>query len=390
MARTTCPFCFYEIDSSKLGYLCARQGHIKCPPVIDPERREITGSGVASGRYLPPEPTVRKGIARCENCQGETRRRACPKCHTGLSIDFVDTKNPMLGMVGSKGSGKTVLMTVMIQQLRKVVARRFDADIAIAVDNPDGMNSISEYMKGREQAIYKDGTLPGGTGTFEADGRIPIVLRWRADRKSTMLAFLDSAGEDFTSGESVSAVRYLHACRYLMVALDPFSLPGARASLNLPPQALQSTTDNAAFHALEQVTQQLRTHHQLRPGKLLSTDVSFVFTKLDAFFPTLEEGDPLMATAPPVAAYDEGDGMAVHEQMRTLLKEWDAEEIDRHVSRNYASYRYFGVSALGGQPSFDSAKGWQVAAGGVRPHRVEDPILWLMSKAKMVRTVKPK
>lgn len=205
-----------------------------------------------------------------------------------------------------------------------------------------------------------------------------------------MLAFLDSAGEDFTSGESVSAVRYLHACEYLIVALDPFSLPGARAALNLPPQALQSTTDNAALHALEQITQQLRTHHQLKRGKMLSTDVAFVFTKMDAFFPTLDESDPLLAKAPAVTAYDEGDGLAVHEQMRSLLKEWDAEEIDRHVSRNYANHRYFGVSALGSQPSFDSAKGWQVAAGGVRPHRVEDPILWLMSKAKMVKAVKPK
>ncbi len=119
--------------------------------------------------------------------------------------------------------------------------------------------------------------------------------------------------------------------------------------------------------------------------------MSFVFTKLDAFFPDPGGGQPPAWRLPlPVPAYDEADGIAVHEQMRTLLKEWDAEEIDRHVSRNYASYRYFGVSALGGQPSFDPAKGWQVAAGGVRPHRVEDPILWLMSKAKMVRTVKPK
>ena len=95
-----------------------------------------------------------------------------------------------------------------------------------------------------------------------------------------------------------------------------------------------------------------------------------------------------MATAPPVAAYDEGDGMAVHEHMLALLQEWNAEDIDRHMQQNYASYRYFGVSALGAAEP-DYGQGRQVAAGGVRPHRVEDPVLWLHVQGQEVRTVKP-
>ena len=176
----------------------------------------------------------------------------------------MDTKNPMLGMVGSKGAGKTVLMTVMIQQLRKVIAQRFNADIAIATDNPDGMNSITDYMRDREQNLYKDGHLPRGTGAYDEKGRVPIVLRWRADRKSTMLAFLDSAGEDFDNEENASALRYLTACEYLIVALDPFSLPGAQAQVNLPKQAMQST-DNAAIYALRQITNMLRTNQAGKP-----------------------------------------------------------------------------------------------------------------------------
>jgi hypothetical protein len=310
-------------------------------------------------------------------------RRACTVCRTGLSIDFVDSKNPMLGMVGSKGAGKTVLMTVMIQQLRKVIAHRFNADIAIATDNPDGMNSITDYMQSREQDLYKSGNLPRGTGTFEEKGRVPIVLRWRADRKSTMLAFLDSAGEDFASEESTSGLRYLAACEYLIVALDPFSLPGARDQISLPKGAVQSA-DNAALYALHQITTKLRTN-QGKAGKKIQVPVAIAFTKIDAFFPELEEGNPILATAPALPSYSEADGLAVHERMKALLKDWDAWEIEAHMSQFYEDYRYFGVSALGAQPDYDGA---HVAAGGVRPHRVEDPILWLMSRAKMVKTVK--
>jgi hypothetical protein len=48
---------------------------------------------------------------------------------------------------------------------------------------------------------------------------------------------------------------------------------------------------------------------------------------------------------------------------------------------NYANYRFFGVSALGAEPDYAS---YAVAPGGVQPHRVEDPVLWLLSKAGMV------
>ena len=384
MPSTACPFCFSKIDSSKLGFLCAGQGHVKCPKEVDEERVKITGNATPLGRYLPPAAAKKRGIAECGNCHGETRRRACTVCRTGLSIDFVDSKNPMLGMVGSKGAGKTVLMTVMIQQLRRVIGHRFNADISIATDNPDGMNSITDYMRDREQDLYKEGHLPRGTGTFEEKGRVPIVLRWRADRKSTMMAFLDSAGEDFASEESASSLRYLEACEYLIIALDPFSLPGARAQLSLPKQAIQSA-DNAAVYALHQITNKLRTN-QGKANKKIRVPVAIAFTKIDAFFPEMEEGNPLLTTAPALPSYDEADGLNVHERMKALLRDWDAWEIESHMSQFYDDYRYFGVSALGAQPDYGLG---QVDVGGVRPHRVEDPILWLMSKAKMVRTVKP-
>ncbi len=98
-----------------------------------------------------------------------------------------------------------------------------------------------------------------------------------------------------------------------------------------------------------------------------------MFTKIDAFFPNLEEGNPLLATAPAVPSYDEADGLAVHEQMRTLLKEWDAWEIETHMSQYYDDYRYFGVSALGAQPDYDEgARGRR--RGAAAPGRGPDPV----------------
>jgi hypothetical protein len=386
---TACPFCFNKIDSSNLGFLCSGQGNKKCTKVVDPKRVEMTGNGTPSYKYLDPPAKGRRDSVTCGECGGETRRRACSMCHTALPVDFVGTKNPMLGLVGSKGSGKTVLMTVLVQQLRSTIGRRFEADISIATDNPDGMQSIGLYMKGREKALYSEGRLPDGTFTLQQRGfATPIVLRWRA-RKSTMLAFLDSAGEDFNSDETTQELRYLNACEYLIVALDPFSLPGARARINLPKEAHQfeESDDNLAIYALRRVTNRLRTEHGLSGNtrRKIPVPIAIVFTKIDAFFSAMEDGSPIMATAPAGPAYNEADGLAVHERVKALIREWDADEIENHLVQNYDNYRYFGVSALGAQPDYARA---QVAVGGVRPHRVDDPVLWLMSKAGTVKSVK--
>lgn len=392
---TACPFCFEKIDSSNLGFLCSGQGNKPCAK-DDTEtyeiRAKLTGNNAPSYRYLPPEKRDR-GFARCGACQGETRRRACPACRTALPADFVGTKTPMLGLVGSKGSGKTVLMTVLVQQLRSVIGRRFDADISIATDTPDGMPSIGAYLKSREKRLFSEGGLLDGTATLAGRKHAtPIVLRWRA-RKSTMLAFLDSAGEDFNDDETAQSLRYLVACEYLIVAMDPFSLPGARAQLNLPKEAYQSDAsedaDDLSIYALRRVTARLNTQFGLTGGtrRKIPIHVAVVFTKIDAFFPQLDEGNAIRRTAPATITpgYNEADGLAVHEHMKTLLNEWGALEIETHMAHNYESYRYFGVSALGAEPDYANT---QVAAGGVRPHRVDDPILWLMSRAGTVKAVK--
>ena len=67
--------------------------------------------------------------------------------------------------------------------------------------------------------------------------------------------------------------------------------------------------------------------------------------------------------------------------MLALLHEWNAADIDMHMRLNYTNYRYFGISALGAEPDYESGS---VAPGGVQPHRVEDPVLWLLSKAGTV------
>jgi hypothetical protein len=204
----------------------------------------------------------------------------------------------------------------------------------------------------------------------------------RSSIKSTMLSFVDAAGEDLNAVATAFTLQYLSVCDGLIVVLDPFALPGARAMLNLPDAAIQVEED-VPLDVVANITEMLRVEHNLKKKQKISIPIAVVFTKIDAFFPTLDRGNPLMTTAPAVPAYDSGDGAAVHENMLALMHQWNAQDIDTHVKLNYSDYRYFGVSALGAEPDYENLK---VAAGGVRPHRVEDPVLWLLSKTRTVRT----
>jgi GTPase SAR1 family protein len=325
-------------------------------------------------------------------CGGPGKRRACPECHTALPIDFVDSKSPMIGLVGAKGSGKTVLMTVLVKQLRDVIGLRFGADIRIATDNPDGHRGLSDYQASREVPLFNDRTLPVGTSQLGTGSRVqstPIVLRWRQESarriggkslRTTVLSFVDTAGEDLNDMDTAFTLNYVSVCDALIIALDPFALPGARARLNLPEAAIQ-VGDDVPLDVVSRITELLRTEGNIKNKKRIDLPVALVFTKIDAFYPTLGRQSPIMATSAGLPAYEDADGQVVHEHIVALLHEWNAADIDRHMRLNYSNYRYFGVSALGAEPDYS---GGIVAPGGVRPHRVEDPVLWLLSKSGTV------
>ena len=81
---------------------------------------------------------------------------------------------------------------------------------------------------------------------------------------------------------------------------------------------------------------------------------------------------------------DLDDRDAVNEQVRALLHDWQAGQLDTYLGQQYADHALFGLSALGGVPE----RG-RVGAGGVRPYRAEDPLLWLLYRFGMLDGVRP-
>jgi hypothetical protein len=215
-----------------------------------------------------------------------------------------------------------------------------------------------------------------------------VVIEWRQPRRrlgrkdtydTTVLSFYDAAGEDLTSVDKVRDQAYLGVSNGLVLLLDPWQLPGAAERIDVP----RSKITGAAppLEVLSSITDMLRSAHAVKARNKVPVPLAVVFAKMDAFFPVLGPHHPLMRTARTPAGYDETIGLDTHEQVRALLHEYGADDIDALLMHNYTTYRYFAVSALGDAPDYARDV---VNDHGVRPFRVEEPLLWLLHRLRIL------
>ncbi len=393
MATVACPYCYHLINKRKLAYQCLGRGvpgGPRCAKREDEHRQQLTNVRTAAyPTFVPPISLAQSGRpffsfrqAACPHCGGRTGVRACPFCHTPLSSTFAESRSPLVGMVGGKGAGKTVYLSVLYHELRTTVRRRFQADIRLTGDQHGGAGSPQQWLENYEQQLFQQGRLFEQTAAALNGLRAPVVIEWRQPKRrlgvatfgTTVLSFYDAAGEDLTSQDEVHTQAYLSVANGLVLLLDPWQLPGAVDRIEVPASAVRDA--EPPLEVLNRITELLRVSHQVKASRRVKVPLAVVFAKMDAFFPVLGGNHPLLAKPAAVPGYDEPAGQDAHEHVRAMLHDYGADDIDAHLTHNYATFRYFAVSALGAAPDYAAEK---IDAGGVQPFRVEEPLLWLLN-----------
>ncbi|GLZ42330.1 putative ESX-1 scaffolding and assembly protein SaeC [Actinokineospora sp. NBRC 105648] len=370
----------------------AAVGRDRCPKRPDEDRIRLTGYTGPAGptfEFSESPATVGKRLAQCPGCHVQTGVRACPVCHTPLPANFADNRSPLIGMVGGKNAGKTVYTTVLAHELRNKIRRRFAADIWFAGDQQGDAASVSGWLAAYEQSLFSDSTLFEQTPAAKGGLKVPLVLQWRQPRRrlgvethsTTTLSFYDAAGEDMTTQDFVNGQAYLSSADGLIVLLDPFQLPGAPDRITVPDGARQES--ERPFTVLARITELLRSSHGTSGRGKISVPIAVVFAKFDAFFDLLGGEHPVLRAPDPNPYYDETSGRDTDDHLRALLADLGADDIDAHLRAHYKRYRYFAVSSLGAPPDYASRR---VDAGGVRPFRVDEPLLWLLGLFRVVET----
>ncbi|MER7205942.1 hypothetical protein ABT340_02670 [Streptosporangium sp. NPDC000239] len=395
----TCPHCFARLRPGRIEFRCVgasgRRGG------CDPEPDEVLARhlGSASGVSLPPAFAVpRPGSrAECPRCHRPTGRRVCPRCHGPLPAEYCRRPGRIVALVGAKGSGKSTYLTVLLHELANQVGEELNTTL-MGCDE----RTIERYRRDFARPLYEENRLLGATRSAETEPGGPLVYLlsrtvWSFDRavrlfgrefrirwdrtRSLALVLFDAAGEDLRSRDrSELYLSYLGAADGVVVLLDPLGLPGAGPPVNGDP-------GDDPLDVLARVTELLRERH--RSGWLsgwfprrLRIPVAVALSKIDALRPEFGRQSALHRARPRTGRLDLDDREAVHEQVRALLDRWQAGAIDRYLGQHYTGHALFGLSALGGEPDLGTGR---VGPGGVRPYRVEDPLLWLLYRFGILR-----
>jgi hypothetical protein len=199
------------------------------------------------------------------------------------------------------------------------------------------------------------------------------------------LVFLDTAGERFTSQERIETeLRYLAEADAVVVLVDPHDLAGtgklaAAATADAGGRIRTAEATAPSTDVLNRVLQHLKGVHGIKSNKKLRLPIAVAVTKLDLLWPQLGANSPLHRTRTPGAVYDAEDRATVHTEVQALLSSWQEQQVELRLRQSCSDYQLFAMSMLGAAP-----RGDDLGLGGVRPHRVEDPLMWLLHRFGML------
>ncbi|MEV6397975.1 hypothetical protein AB0M39_24910 [Streptomyces sp. NPDC051907] len=404
MTTVICPYCFARGSASRLRYRCLmtrtglRGGHQPCAPQRDDTWAEFKGAGVApQARMRGPVFDVRRGLglggdrAPCPHCGVLTPTRVCVSCHSDLPSDYCRQDSRIIALVGAKATGKSTYVTVLVNELRHRVGSSYRA--ALAAMGEDTQRRDKEMAADLYDRLHLPGATPPAALGFNDPLlyrlSLPSQGRFGDGTRHTALVFFDAAGEDL--GDTAAMDRYtdyLAAADGIILLVDPLQLPSVREQLPpgdgppLPP--VEASPQQIA----SDIAGQLRGHGRRAARGKAATPLAVALTKTDMIRPLLSAQSPLLRNARHErGAYDEAGRIAVHEEVRSLLDGWDGGELHRRLDRDFADVSFFGLSALGAPPPATAPS--DVPKSGPQPVRVEDPLLWLLTRRGLLPVRKP-
>ncbi len=372
-----CPFCFHKFD--KTLFLCLNK---RC---IEKKGKHL--------QYPKSQLFNTSNNIKCTECGQLLHTLVCPNCLRPYSKNEPKFIVPILGNLCS---GKSTYYGVLIHKMINRIAHSFNGSFE-GVDD-----SYLRYKCDYESALY-NGMQVMSTLPVRYAVNLPMVfdyirrgsgIRKNSFNVSTTVIYDFTLDNMMLTDEELDFENKLFAnASGLILVIDPLSFNSvvdfvkAKTNINrnIAYKVYEGGYDNVS-KMIHNISQRIRKTFKIEKYKKIQIPAAVVISKYDIFEDLVPEASTLRKESPHCKErkINDIDIRSVHAEVAALLNGWDhglSEQIELLLETNFKTHSYFAVSSLG--------IGNSPKEGGTfefpYPHRIEDPILWLMKENMIIK-----
>lgn len=393
-----CPYCFEKHKLSEVQFRCTNR---RCKDFDDVEMTRYENGNLKMPKQgkrtftVPGKtPFMVPQSAKCPECSNTTYKHICPSCHNELPESTLSGTDMIISVVGSRATGKSHFVGVVIKELIERISVKFDGSMEGFADSYSRWEAgfyNHLYVDGRKLDLTKSSLQNVDNGAYR-----PLIFKLKLKHKSLFketidsftFVFFDTAGEDLNDEDTMSTVnKYICKSAGIIFLLDPMQIPAVVNQLE------DSVVERAAaikWHQaakaddiMTRVSRLIRNDKKMSESSKIDIPVAAVFSKFDAIESIVPADCTVHSTSPhcDTKCFDLSDWHNVNSEIQALLKEWNATAFISQLETNYSKFSYFAVSALGlnNNPTTDGR------IERPRPHRIEDPLLWILKENSVVK-----
>jgi hypothetical protein len=392
-----CPYCFTKNNQKKIEYRCRNPRCPKEPDLLLARYLDIDERAAPFEHKvgkIPDKFTLHKGIITCNHCKEATNREICPSCHNSLPDSTRSGKVKIISLVGTRDSGKSIFVAVLLHELKKKIAPMLNGEFSYF-----SMPDAEQYKQRFFKYIYEDHVRIPQTQSNIRLASIsrnrPILTRFKKEysrrfRKNyideSTLVFFDAAGEDFEDADVMNRLQnYIAHSDGIIFLIDPLSNQTVRNSLHSDivntASTIAANSVSTPQEVISRVATLVREKNNIKDSsKKITIPTAVAYSKLDAIESLLDPGTVLKGNSPHLAngSFDYDDSECIHREINGLLAVWGEQDFLKSLELNYKNYRFFAFSALGSCPQIDGT------INEPRPNRIEDAFLWMLDQLKLI------
>lgn len=322
----------------------------------------------------------------CPFCMEEITRKAavsrnyprCPKCNARLpKTIFQCDRYINVCLVGQVNCGKTVYMTVMVNEFSKKLTDKLHLETMIDYDDHDD-DENRRAVEANIRNLYEEKRLPENTHEnvcVPQIYQIKDMMRGKIGQRNPIycLTVLDGAGEDYKKMTDI-AKNNIRGADYILYLVDPTTLPAVQRKLG------KKTADGRNGETIARnMAQYLREALNLHSSKKITKPIAVLLTKFDVIQSMMpgakvaRQNDLIIGKTLMKSDMDD-----VNAEIRSWFRANGETQFWAQLEADFSNIRFFGVSSIGHDvPNKNDV-------GIVTPHRVLDPILWVMSEERIL------